>query len=227
MKILRLTLIALIFLCNACEKDKFEFGDCNGDNCIQSSGYVYDKLTKEPITSARIKISYKENCGWCGTGCQFREFNIGEVLTDKSGYFQTNFSSKEFDGITGNYVFEIFYEDFISETIGISNDNQSELFFEADLNPPAYLNLSVNLQNTLNIEYFGLSIYSDSLTARSLGGYNSNESGLFTDTVLNFIVPAERKIYYGYLIKTNNGEKYSNDSTIIDSYKTKDLEINE
>lgn len=227
MKTFKLTLIALLFLCTACEKNKFDLGDCDGDECILANGYVYDKSTKKPLSSAKIKVFYEENCGWCGTGCLFREFEIGEIKTNKNGYFETNFSAKEFEGISGNYVFEIYNKNFISETVWISNENQAELFFETNLSPHAYLNLSINLKNTPNIEYFGLSIFSDSLTSHSIGGYNSNEIGLFTDTILNFIVPAERMIYFGYLIKTNSKEKYSNDSTIIVSYNTKDLKISE
>jgi len=225
MKTFALIFISLFFLCDACDNVKFDLEDCNRDNCIQASGYVYDNLTQEPLPSATIHILYKENCGWCGTGCLFREFKIGEVHTDGNGYFQTNFSSKEFSGITGSYVFKISYKDFISESVGISNNNQTELFFEAELNPPAYLKLSVDLQGSRNVDYFGLSLYSDSLTGPSIGGFNSNESGLFSDTVLSFIVPAERMIYFGYLVKTASGERYSNDSTIINTFKTKEIEI--
>jgi len=225
MKTPGLIFIAALILCIACENDNFELGDCNGKNCIQASGYVYDQLTEEPLSSAAIKIVYKENCGWCGTGCPFREFEIGTIDTDDHGFFQTSFSTKEYGDIMGSYVFEIEYEDFISETVWISNDGQTELFFETYLSPPAYLNLSIDLQGKENVEYFGLNLLADSLSGRSIGDYNSGVDGLFSDTTLSFTVPAERMVYFGYLIRANSGEKYSNGSTSIKKYETKDLAI--
>ena len=227
MRITTVLLIFLIFICLSCEKDKFELGDCRGDDCIGASGYVYDRLTNEPLNSATILISYKENCGWCGTGCLFRDFEIGTVITDITGNFHTDFSSKEFEGITGSYVFEVAYDDFMEEKVWIANDNQKDLFIESSLNPPAYLNLSISLMETENIEYFGLDISPDSLSARPIGGYNSNRLGLFLDTSMVFKVPAERKVYFGYLIKTDIDKKYSNDSVIINRFETLGYEINE
>ncbi len=217
----------LIFTCLSCEIDKFKLGDCNGDDCIRASGYLYDRLTDEPLTGASIKITYKENCGFCGTGCPFREFEIGTVMTNGNGYFQTNFSSKEFADITGSYVFDLGYNEYIEENVWISNDGQKELFVESSLNPPAYLNLSISLIETENVEYFGLSISPDSLSARPVGGYNSNRSGLFSDTSMMFRVPAERKIYFGYLIRTDVGDKRSQDSTFIKRFETEEYHISE
>ncbi len=57
----RFVLIMLIFTCSSCEIDKFKLGDCNGDDCIGASGYLYDRLTDEPLVGASIKITYKEN----------------------------------------------------------------------------------------------------------------------------------------------------------------------
>ncbi len=225
MRTINVLQIILLFICFSCEKDKFELGDCRGEDCIRASGYVYDKLTNEPLKSATILIRYKENCGWCGTGCPFRDFEIGTVTTDITGHFHTDFSSKEYEGITGNYVFEVAYEDYMEETVWIANENQKDLFIESSLNPPAYLNLSISLMETENIEYFGLDISPDSLSARPIGGYNSNELGLFIDTTLIFKVPAERKVYFGYLIKTDIDKKYANDSVIIDRFQTLGYQI--
>jgi hypothetical protein len=218
--------IFMLFICLCCEKDKFDLGDCKGDDCIQASGYIYDRLTNEPLKSTTILITYRENCGWCGTGCLDREFEIGTVATNISGYFQTSFSSKEFEDITGTYVFEIAYDDFMEETVWITNDNQKDLFIESSLNPPAYLDLSISLKETENVEYFGLTIYPDSLSATPIGGYNSNRLGLFIDTTLIFKVPAERMVHFGYLIKTDIDDIYSDDSVFINRFKTLEYQIN-
>ncbi len=223
----RFVMIMLIFTCLSCEIDKFKLGDCNGDYCIGASGYVYDILTDEPLAGASIKITYKENCGFCGTGCPFREFEIGTVMTNGNGYFQTNFSSKEFKEITGSYVFDLAYNEYIEENVWISNDGQKELFIESSLNPPAYLNLSISLIETDNINYFGLTMRSDSSSGRHVGGYNSNRSGLFSDTTVMFRVPAERIIYFGYLIEMEIGEKRSNDSIFINRFETEEYQISE
>jgi len=199
----------------------------SGDNCITVSGFVYDRLTREPLSSADIRITYEENCGFCGTGCLSRKFDIGSISTDRNGYFKINFSSKEFQGITGSYSFNITFNKYLDELVSVTNNNQTSLSIVSFLNPPAYLNLRINLTNTKNIEYFGLDIIPDSLSGNSVGDYNSDVHGLFSDTTIVFKVPAERIIYIGYLLKTNTSEKHVNNSITIERFKTKDFQINE
>jgi hypothetical protein len=209
----------------SCRKDNFIHGDCSGDNCISVSGFVSDRLTREPLISADISILYEENCGFCGTGCPNRKFELGKVSTDKNGYFHKSFSSTEFQGITGQYSFKIAYDNYFEEQVSIPNNNQKTLKVESFLSPPAFLNLRISLTNTKNIGYFGLDLIPDSLTGISVGDYNSDVRGLFSDTTIVFKVPAERIIYIGYLLRTNVGEKHVNHSITIERFKTKDFQI--
>jgi len=227
MRKVKFLFVILIIGCLSCLKDKFDPGGCLGDKCITASGFVYDILTREPLPSADIRITYEENCGFCGTGCLFRKFAIGSISTDKNGYFKTDFSSQEFQGITGSYSINITFNEYLDELVSITNNNQTNLSIVSFLNPPAYLNLNINLTNTKNIEYFGLDLIPDSLSGNSVGDYNSDEHGLFSDTTIVFKVPAERIIYIGYLLKTNASEKYVNESVTIERFKTKDFQINE
>lgn len=217
-------LLAISALFFSCDKD---LENCSGNYCVKANGYVYDLLTLEPLNSANVTITYKENCGWCGTGCLFREFFIGTVTTNKSGYFQADFSCRRFNDINGAYVFDIEYEDFIEESIGVPNSGQNEIYTKSQLNPPAFLNLSISLIGTDNLKYFGLSIYADSLTSIPIGGYNSNERGLFRDSVFTFRVPAEKMIYFGYLVKTDLTEKYADDSILILRNDTMNINVTE
>jgi hypothetical protein len=227
MRKLKLIFAILIIGCLSCRKDKFDPGDCLGDKCITASGFVYDRLTREPLPSAEIRITYEENCGFCGTGCLFRKFDLGSISTDKNGYFKTDFSSQEFQGITGSYSIKITFNKYLDEFVSITNNNQTGLSIVSFLNPPAYLNLNINLTNTKNIEYFGLDLIPDALSGNSVGDYNSDVHGLFSDTTIVFKVPAERIIYIGYLLKTHASEKHVNESITIERFKIKDFQINE
>jgi hypothetical protein len=215
----------LIICCLSCRKDKFDPGNCPGDNCIAVGGFVFDRLTGEPLSSAVISITYQENCGFCGTGCPDRNFDLGSVSTDKSGFFKNDISSKEFQGITGTYSFNITFDNYLDEHVYVTNNNQKSLSVESFLSPPAYLNLRISLTNTKNIEYFGLDLIPDALTGISVGDYNSDVHGLFSDTTIVFKVPAERTIYIGYLLRTNVVEKHVNNSITIERFKTKDFQI--
>jgi len=217
----------LIISCLSCRKDKFDSGNCPGDTCITVAGFVFDRLTGEPLSSAVISITYQENCGFCGTGCPDRNFDLGSVSTDKSGFFKNNIPSKEFQGITGTYSFNITFDNYLDEHVYVTNNNQKSLSVESFLSPPAYLNLRINLSGTNNIEYFGLDLIPDSPSGNSVADYNSDVHGLFTDTTIVFKVPAERTIYIGYLLKTSTAEKHVNESVTIERYKTKDFQINE
>jgi hypothetical protein len=227
MRKIKFLFVILILTCFSCRKDKSDFGDCLGDNCITASGFVYDRLTREPLSSADIKITYEENCGFCGTGCLFRKFEIGSSSTDKNGYFKTNFSTKEFKSITGSYIFNITFNQYMNDLVTITNNNQTSLSIESFLNPPAYLNLKINLSGTKNIEYFGLDLSPDSLNANSVGDYSSDGNGLFSDTTIVFKVPAERIIYIGYLLTTDIAEKFFSDTLTIGRFKTRNYQINE
>jgi hypothetical protein len=227
MRKLKFLFAILIIGCLSCRKDKFDPGACPGDNCITVSGFVFDRLTREPLSSADIKITYEENCGFCGTGCPDRKFDLGSVSTDKSGYFKNDISSKEFQGITGSYSFNITFDNYIDEHVYVTNNNQKNLSIQSFLSPPAYLNLRINLSGTNNIEYFGLDLIPDSPSGNSVADYNSDVHGLFADTTIVFKVPAERIIYIGYLLKTSTAEKHVNESVTIERFKTKDFQINE
>ncbi|MGC1390835.1 MAG: hypothetical protein WA816_07335 [Bacteroidales bacterium] len=227
MNILKFLLLIFLILGPSCQKDNFDTGNCAGGNCITVSGYIFDRLTREPLASAEINITYKENCGFCGTGCPFRKFDLGSVSTDNNGYFKKDISSKVFQVITGSYSFDISFENYLDEHVYITNNNQKNLSVESFLSPPAYLNLRINLTGTNNIEYFGLDLIPDSLSGNSVADYNSDVSGLFADTTIVFKVPAERIIYIGYLLKTNSAEKHVNESVTIERFKTKDFQINE
>ncbi len=227
MRRIKFLYIILLVACLSCRKDKFDFGDCLGDNCITASGFVFDRLTGEPLSLADIRITYEENCGFCGTGCLFRKFEIGSVATDKNGFFKTDFSSKEFKSITGSYVFNITFNQYLNDLVTIANNNQTNLSIESFLNPPAYINFKINLTGTKNIEYFGLDLSPDSLNANSVGGYSSKGNRLFSDTTLSFKVPAERIIYIGYLLTTDIAEKFFSDTLTIGRFKTRNYQINE
>jgi hypothetical protein len=227
MRKIKFLIAILIIGCLSCRKDKSDPGNCPGDNCITVSGFVFDRLTREPLSSAVISITYQENCGFCGTGCPDRNFDLGSVSTDKSGYFKNDISSKDFQGITGTYSFNITFDNYLDEHVYVTNNNQKSLSVESFLSPPAYLNLRINLSGTNNIEYFGLDLIPDSPSGNSVADYNSDVHGLFADTTIVFKVPAERIIYIGYLLKTSTAEKHVNESVTIERYKTKDFQINE